>query len=531
MVAAGYSRVDVLDKLQATLRNLNQLALTRLHAGDALQMHRERLELLVWVEGGERHEVLPLQTIELALRYYQQYRSLNGLRQIQMVCQGVTQHVEGRAVIENDEAFEKLLQYVDYYRGHRRAFRRLYRALLDGYFSYDVNVPDADPVGRENWQKLRKFLAGYLDSFVVTEFSPDWLVTLHSNPDLLEDNPGLSLDSAVLQGEWTVFNEVRECLGLDAGSWLVRRLVMSPVRAVEQMDDVVFRDHLNGLLLLLSEYPLFAAEGLTILLDRYARCQATPTHGRLRDFATGLWGNPWLPDNAHKWQCSAPARALQAHWLKRQLLAEFFSLFCNDDKAHPRRQQFWDLYSEDMKGMYFALGQEAYVLENQHFYKFRSHAKGLIARLTEQRHGVHTCIMQFERYHVVEFNREKNVAYFYDTRQGTPSFYFGKGWMEIGAIGVQGITQGADVGRAAKQLRHQDGHLLTWEGGFARELGMTANALRAFCRKYRCGYEERNGCLWIRPERLDKYGRQVWSVLNGWGFDFDMGSESYFRKI
>ena len=514
--------MDALDKLQRTLSNVNKVALSRMHPGDALQMHSEFVRLQQWVQLSGRLESVPLATIESALKNYRQNKYLKGLRQIRLVCYGCTQGHD--AVIESREEFARLLDYVEHYQGRRRTFRRLYRALLGSYFSYDPDV--ATPAGRSNWEKLRKFLARHLDSFPLTELTPDWQLALTRHPDLLGEHPGGSLDVAVLQGEWSVFGEISKQLELDAGSWLVKKLVMSPVTAVQDMDDQAYKHHLDSLLLLLNEYSLYAGAGLKIILDRHVGCKEQEIDDTLGEFAIALWGNPWLA--AQQWPCSEPAREMLSHWLKRQLLDEFFGVLSDDDKARQRRLNFWALYSEDLKGMYFALGQDAYASENLPLYKFRRHAKGLIAKLPEEKHNVHVCIMQFEHHHVVEFNREDSAAYFYDARQGIPSFYFGKGWIDIGAIGVQEIVQGADLSRLSKPMRHQDGSELAWEGKFAKVLGMTDKAIAAFCRKYQCTYE-RNG--WIRPAYPERYGREVWSILQGWGFSHSAKEQAYCRLM
>ena len=523
--------MDALEKLQGKLRNINQVALARMRPGDSLQMQNERLLLQAKVKGSYRLEEAPLDSIEDALRNFRQNGYLKGLRQIRLICYGCTLAVGADAyrLIESRENFEKLLSHVGHYKDRRRTFRKLYRGLLNSYFSYDPDAPEVDIVARGNVEKLRKFLADQLAGFVIGDFTPDWLAVLGSYPDLLSEHPGQSME--IPQGDWSVLDEICKRLELDSDSWLVRRLVLEQVMAVERMDDATFKDYLDSLLLLLHDYPLYSDVGLKVLLDRYAVCEVQEIHAQLRDFALGLWGNPWLPDNRHQWQCGESARAMMAHWLKRQLLRGFFALLSNDDKAHPRRANFWDLYSEDMIGMYFALGRDAYRSGNMPLYKFRSYAKGLIAKLSEEKHGVHTCIMQFAHHHVVEFNRENNVAYFYDTSQGTPSFYFSKGWVDVGAIGVNDISEGADIARVSKPIRHQDTRQLTWEGEFAKEMGVSANALRAFCRKYQCVYEDfrdKDGSQWIRPTNADMYGPEVWSVLIGWGFSFLDEEKVYF---
>ncbi|MCX7194116.1 MAG: EH signature domain-containing protein [Proteobacteria bacterium] len=520
--------MDVLEKLQRTLQAVNRTALSRMRAGDSLQMLNEQTRLREWVKGSSQFENVPLDSIEDALRTYRQNKYLKGLRQIRLVCYGSTQGSVAARLIESRELFEKLLEYVEHYRDRRRTFRKLYRGLLASYFSYDPDLPENTAVGRSNREVLRVFLAKHLASFVIGEFTPDWLAALAKYPDLLGEQPGCAIETSFLQGDWSVFNEICERLELDAGAWLVRQLVMAQFMAIRCMDDATFREHLDSLLLFLNDYPLYAGAGLKVLLDRYVQCKDRAVHVSLRNFAVGLWGNPWL--EVHQWQCGAEARAMLAHWLKRQLLSEFFGVLSNDDPAHQRRYHFWDLYSEDLTGMYFALGREAYAHGNMPLYKFRQHAKGLIAKLTDEKHIVHTCIMQFKNYHVVELNRENNVAYFYDIRQGTPSFYFAKGWVDIGAIGVKDIEQGADIARTSKPLRHQDSRQLAWEGEFAREMGETENAIRAFCSKYQCKYEdlrEKNGCQWIRFNDHEQFGPEVWSVLQGWGFSRD--ENAYFR--
>lgn len=520
--------MDALEKLQGKLLAINTTSLSRLRPGDSLQMQHELSMMKDWVKGASRREEVPLATIEAALLFYQKNSYLKGLRQARLICYGCTQRLNSYCLIEERDAFNQLLSYVDGYKSRRRTFRKLYRGLLSSYFSYD---PDsADMRGGVSRDALRAFLSDHLATFVIGDFTPDWLAALAKYPDLLGENPGQAVESSLLQGDCSMLEEIRERLGVDGGSWLVRRLVMSPFVAIGRMPDAEFKDHLASLLLLLNDYPLYAGAALPLLLERYVQCKERPMHAQLRDYAVGLWGNPWRAQQ--QWLCSDKARAMLAHWLKRQLLSEFFSLLSNDDKALSRRFNFWDLYSEDLTGMYFALGKDAYARGNMRLYKFRHLAKGLIAKLTEEKHGVHTCIMQFSHHHVVEFNREKNIAYFYDVRQGTPSFYFAKGWVDIGAISVTAIEKGADIARTSKPLRHEDTKLSTWEACFAAELGETENALRAFCSKYQCEYEDRRGTegsQCIRPADCDRYGIEVWSVLKGWGYDFSPAQKMWYR--
>ena len=64
--------MDVLEKLQQTLRNVNKVALSRVRPGDSLQMYTERSRLQEQVRGASRLEDVPLATIDEALRDYRQ---------------------------------------------------------------------------------------------------------------------------------------------------------------------------------------------------------------------------------------------------------------------------------------------------------------------------------------------------------------------------------------------------------------------------------------------------------------------------
>lgn len=529
--------MSVLDQLQKTLRKLNRVALARIRPGDSLQMLDERAKLEEWIGGGaSKFDDSTSGSIEGALRLYRENNYLKGLRQIRMVCYGCTQTLDNDnyRLIDNREQFEQLLIYVEQYGNRPSALRKLYHALLGCYFSYDPYLPDASPAARGNWKALRAFLKNHLESIQTRGFTPGWLSALTLHPNLLGDNPCQPYENLVFQRDGATFDELRVKLGISATSWLVRQMVMSAIKTVESMDDAAFKEHIDSVLLLLHGHRLYADEGLKILLDRYARCNDLNVNSSLRSFSVALWGNPWLPENSHQWQCGTSARNLLSHWLKQHLLKRFFSLLSNDDKRHSRRFNFWALYSEDLAGMYFALGKDAFDVANMEVFKFRSAAKGLITKLPEGTHDVHACIMQFKHYHVVEFNRDNNVAYLYDLKQGTPNFYLSKGWAEIGALSVTSISQGVDVSRQSKQLRHQDTPQLTWEGRFANELGPSENALREFCRKYRCQYvdsSDQDGSQWIRPRDIAQYGPEVWSVLTGWGFALSNKENSYFRSV
>ena len=221
-----------------------------------------------------------------------------------------------------------------------------------------------------------------------------------------------------------------------------------------------------------------------------------------------------------------------AHWLKYHLIQKFFSILSSDDADNPRRLNFWELYCEDMQGIYFALGSDAFIRSNAELYKLRHDAKGLIVRLAEGRKDIQTLIMQFGQHHVVEFNHYNYPAFFYDTLHGLPPFYLSKGWVDIGALSASKMSKGAVAAAPSKPLRHQDTDQLSWEGKFAHLMGATGNTIKAFCRKYRCRHEDlrsQGGQEWIRPTSQTQCGPEAWSVLLGWGFSLSPDEQGYCR--
>ena len=525
---------DVIDKLQITLHSVSQVALARMRLGDSLQMAHERAKLIDWLGGAPELEELTGDRIANALQAFQQGKHIRDLRQARLVCYGCTQPfgTPPQRLIEHSKLFTGLLKYIGRYYFRTRPFRKCYRGLLNSYFSYDPDGADSIAEGRRNWEALRKFLDEHKDNLETSGYTPAWVAAMSAHRNLLGADPCKPYGLAELEENISVFKDIRERLEVSDGSWVIRRIVFSQVEAAVALDDHAFKMSIDGILLLLFDYPLHAGAALAMLLDRYARCDDADISAGLRDFAVKLWGNPWLAASVQQWQCSREAREMVGRWLKRYLLQRFFFILSDDHAGNPRRVDFWELYCDDIQGMYFALGKGAFIRSNQDVYKFRHDAKGLIVRLTEGKNDIHALIMQFNQHHVVEFNHHRNMAYFYDTSHGVPPFYLSRGWVEVGALSANKIAQGTGTAPLAIPLRHQDSGQLAWEGKFAKLMGATGNSIREFCSKYQCLHEDlrtQGGQEWIRPTDRTQCGVEGWSVLLGWGFSLSPDKEGYCR--
>ncbi len=523
--------MGTLDPLRRQLTQQNQRALAKMHLGDSAQIRQEISLIQNWLgsDVSAGRSGTSNITIEQALSIFFERKQLQGVRQIRLVCYGCTQSFGQLSVrvIENRDYFSRLLTQVARYQKRKRALRKFYRGLLNSYFSYNPYSLTISLTGRENWARLRQFLADHL-ALIKGGASPDWLNILQANPNLLQENPGEPYIHFALQGDWMPFNTIRERLEIPSESWLVREMVLSPIQAVVAMPDEEFKHALSSILLLLHTHPLYLNEGLSLVLDRYHKCKNNQYNHILTEFTIGQWGNPWLAENRQQWPCRPASKAMLAHWLKRYLLGEFFTRLCGEETARSRRLQFWTLYSEDLTGLYFAHSATLFESTDKALFKFRQMAKGLLAKLGEDRTDIQICILQFSHFHVVEFNTEATPAYFYDTRLGTPPFYFGKGWVEIGALNVAKIRLGATISSQSQALSHQDSEQ-RWEERFARTLGASETAIQALCRQYHCHYEDarhRTGLQWIHlgDTVLPFYAE---AVLTGWGFAREGNSRRY----
>lgn len=522
--------MDTLGKLAETLERMSRVALARMRPGDTMPIQGERLKLLAWLGGEVNPEELSGDRIQIALQQYNNAGFVRDLRQARLLCYGCTQAYteRGDRLLENRKQLDGLLQYISQ-RAATRSFRKCYRGLLNAYFSYDSEAPSVRGNGKSNWALVRDFLQKHQPSLTVSGHIPEWIHALNRHHNLLSGDPCAPYRDTSEYIER--FEAARVEMNIGADSWLVRTFVQTHIQHILHLDDAPFQDKVDEALILLDQYPLYVAQTLGKLIDRYNLCASRPPSETLRHFAVSQWGIPWIPQNAVSWQCSAPALNMIAGWCKRHLVHEFFHLFAPTGADNSRRAAFWNLYSEDLQGMYFALGSDAFDIQNRDFLQFREDAKGLVVKLNDSKHNLHAVILQFATHHVVEFSQQMNVAYFYDARQGTPQFYLSKGWVDVGALSVGKALKDNAKSPPAKPMLHSDDKLITWEGRFAQELGGSEMARQHFCEHHAAQYSISKGSTWLSPNNGERYPPEVASVLLGWGFTWSPDARGYFRKL
>jgi len=437
------------------------LSLARGFSFDAIVLDREVCKLRQWL--GDRGSAKPPQdAIHAAVGAFFQDQHLQTSRQAILTCFGCVDAAlpDGGRLIEDRARFPRLLEVLDDYLPHPRAFRLCYRGLLNAYFGYEVER--GRPEGKPNWEHLRSYLNDKVENTIAPGTLPTWVEGLRANLPLLGADPGGFYGRALLEGNSEQFDQVCETLAISQNSWLVWQVVLGHIDAATSQGDRAFQQLLPSLLGLLPKHPLAIDKGVARLLNRYRRCANPVVHPALRDFAVARWGNPWLTLNKAKWSLvGEDARAMVAGWLKLVLIQKFFSLLTEDGSNDTRRLKFWEKYHDSIDDMYFALGHTAMSNSGTDFRNIRKQMEG---RLLSLIHGGpsdnNAFIMCMGNYVVVEFGLKGNACFIFD-RANLPFKLDGH---------IAGNSEGLKYPRYVDRLLHFDGSFETWESKFKRTL-------------------------------------------------------------
>jgi hypothetical protein len=134
------------------------------------------------------------------------------------------------ALIEDSEAFLKLLRAVDGFSTEPRSFRRCYRGLLHCYFTFDPKFEAASPTVVANCRRLREFLDARIEAIAVKGYEPEWATTLREHRNLLTTEPVRRYAAAALKGDMEEFSQVRRAVEIADTSWVVRELLLAQVQ-------------------------------------------------------------------------------------------------------------------------------------------------------------------------------------------------------------------------------------------------------------------------------------------------------------
>ncbi len=462
--------------------------------------------------------------IAIAVINYLATRRLSSYRDTKLVCFGISSEYGTplRRIIEQESLFIYLLITVKQLQPEPRKFRRCYQGLLKAYLRYPGQQTE-HAIGRKNWLALRDFLA--LHGTTLNQQHPvlEWTQALYEHRNLLAENPCEPYGKALLAGDNAIVDELKTRLGIDDDTWVMNELVLAQVLAATRLDDTEFAGKVGQLVPFLERHTGLVCQGLTLLLKRYADCQARPEHAVLRDAALKLWKSPWLEANKPIWhgQIGEHATNMVSLWLKKHSIREFFQLLQANGQADRQRMDFWLNYAEKIDEIWLALGRESISSTRSDYIRIRRNMADRYMALEGRGYSKDNAFMMIiGGYMFIEFGKSGNACHVFDAN----SLPFIRGQRSV--LGTQDGLKNTRHPGHRKMLSHREG----WQSEFAEYLGrvqasnpniainITAAAhnqiqekksfdyelLEDYCKSYELPIDDkrhRGGCLWVQaPE-------------------------------
>jgi len=428
--------------------------------------HRLRAEY-----GDISRGIVNQQGIAVAVIDYLKTQQLPTYRDTKYVCFGVTSSygMPLRKVIEHDTLFPKLLDQVAGLQNEPRKFRRCYQGLLKGYLRYPGLQSD-HAVGRSNWLALRDFLAQHCKLLRKQKPVMEWAQALYEHRNLLGDEPCKPYGKALLTGDMSIVEELKNRLGIDDDTWVMNELVLSHIQAATALKDDDFKLQVMPLVQLMEKHPLLITRGLALLLKRYEACLDRTEHHTLRDAVLREWKSPWMEANKPLWhaQVGETATEMVSLWLKKRTIRDFFELLQTDGQADRQRMEFWLNYAEAIEEFWLALGTFSFDSQQADYKRIRSQMEGRCMRLGggTQNHD-NAFLMKIGNYVFIEFGKRNNACHIFQS-DNLP-FKQGQSSVMGTSAGLKNISHPG----WRKKLSHFEG----WQQDFREFLRIAANAV------------------------------------------------------
>lgn len=409
-------------------------------------------------------------SIESAVLAYLNTRQLSTFRDIKYICFGVSSPygAESTRLIEHEVLFTDLLKTVEHLQTEPRKFRRCYQGLLKSYFNYRGYASEL-ATGGKNWSILRDFLAQHCQVLAKQKPVMDWAQALYQHKNLLADAPCKPYAKALLAGDLTVVDELKNRLGVDDDTWVMDELVLAHVQASTALKDAEFVQQISPLIQLLEKHTLLISKGLALLLRRYEACVDRPEHHGLRDTALREWKSPWLEANKPMWhaQIGETATNMVKLWLTKQHIKDFFVLLQADRQADTQRMEFWLQYAESIEDFWLALGSFSFNNQQADYKRIRKQMEGHCMRLDgSNQNNDNAFLMKIGNLVFIEFGKPNNACHIFNAN----NLPFSPGQNSISGT-QSGLKNTRHPGWQDK-LSHFDG----WQQEFAKTLLKYANA-------------------------------------------------------
>ena len=152
--------------------------------------------------------------------------------------------------------------------------------------------------------------------------------------------------------------QMGEDLEIPQSSWFWYKLFSNTLHMIVHFEDDSFKKTLPHLILLLEKCPAYQDTGITLVLDRFSRCQSTLMHTPLMEFITRHWGPSVGPkDHESPWhQISDESLRIVQAWHHERNLRIFFALKTGDKQIAQQKLDFWLRYLNRIEMSRLALG-------------------------------------------------------------------------------------------------------------------------------------------------------------------------------
>ncbi len=392
-------------------------------------------------------------SIMAAITDFRRLGTIESFRDLMYVCLGAgIVDASGWCVLADPTLRWHLFGLADGQSEWRRRLRA-FQALLSSYWTFPLfDNTTVSEDARQGWRVLRKWLRSERELIASNEEpKPSWFAALTRHVDLLSDEPCGKIGAALLVGDASGLNDAINSLAIPRSSWVPVKAILEQIRAASALLDDAFHETLDRLLAIaLGKSGVEISQSLRIrcvarLVSRYAKCADRPEHVGLRDAAVLVIGNPWL--QRVKWDAHVVdgtgkpndvAREMVNGWLKRRLITDFFELLSADGTGDARRLDYWLRFEPLIDDMWFALGRDAQMRNDEHFLEFKRSASGRRLFLENSTAVNNAFLMRIGEYLAVEFGE------------------YGSGGRLFKWSSLDSTVEAALTGKAAERISHND---------------------------------------------------------------------------
>ncbi len=443
-----------------------------------------------------------------------------------LVCWGLLTPIAGlreTTILESKPLFAGLLRLLDAQGEAGKITPYLWRGLLNAYLSYrdDKN---------ENWKALRHYLNKSLPVLAAeTNIRPAWLDALNGiHRSILDKAPFDAYRKEVFSKHRPMVASLSEQLNIPETSWFWPGLLLQGIADLVVTNDNDFKSKIDVVLAHIKDHESCHDEGLSILLDRYARCATTEPHEGLKFRAVARWRSPILSTQRDWARVKPETKRMIQRWLVLEDLQDFFKILHADDGMNRRRYEFWMQFLDQMSYVHLVLGRRA----RESYPELLGKKLGRYSHLTGATSTNNAFIMRIGDCFFVEFGEvgkcwgyEENTA-----RRLIPNT------RHVGSISYHDLRE-AGQSLLVNRWGQRDGlaHQGDWEWYFLQSLkriGIVADAmsLRELTERYQLQVSDRrkgSGAFWVRHKEVVG---SVAEYLRNASFTYKNKSEGYYAN-